>query len=575
MEIIQIDKCGISDDIIKYKFKEWILFHKNNNIVDINNFEIIQNTLQKSIRPSFQNGKFIEIEIDEIIDTNNYENINFDKDINTICNDIFCNYCINKYENEFINYIFYNKQLVGLALIDNDFGSVGAEYVFITDLLLSNSCDWYNIIYNIIMFYNNENKYEMIYINFNHYMDHHLIINDIMNILNIPYIKKDYKQKNYYVFKLKNYNYTYTNKFNINIIGYKHATKTEKDLLFNHTSNIGILFNAREKWENPVFNRYKTPINLQDIMHNVSVYDIILEKPIIINNQIDDIFIDIEINLKNHKFKLNSDQPYNLRLNKLFKKYTYSLIGYNYIYSIRCYYNDCKCKDCRKQYDLLIKDYKPITKNEETYKEWSNQYYYNYYIDYDTLSATKSNFILYNFIHNNFSYNRKQYDNFNYNKIIINKPDRQLNLEKLNILDLSYIFNNNIIEEIKNIDEIKENKKTKNIPNDTSISQNNNISNTEYNYIYLIQKYDVNLKQDLYKFGKTKRHFNERIKEHGIEGKVLIILDVENCNIIETNILKVLRNDTKINERKDRGNEYFYCDNKQYIINLILTNIYL
>ncbi len=27
-------------DIIKYKFKEWILFHKNNKIVDINNFEI-------------------------------------------------------------------------------------------------------------------------------------------------------------------------------------------------------------------------------------------------------------------------------------------------------------------------------------------------------------------------------------------------------------------------------------------------------------------------------------------------------------------------------------------------------
>ena len=56
---------------------------------------------------------------------------------------------------------------------------------------------------------------------------------------------------------------------------------------------------------------------------------------------------------------------------------------------------------------------------------------------------------------------------------------------------------------------------------------------------------------------------------------VLIILDVDDCNIIETNILKVLRNDAKINERKDIGNEYFYCDNKQYIINLILTNIHL
>ena len=91
----------------------------------------------------------------------------------------------------------------------------------------------------------------------------------------------------------------------------------------------------------------------------------------------------------------------------------------------------------------------------------------------------------------------------------------------------------------------------------------------------MIQKYDVNIKIDLYKFGKTNRHFNERIKEHGKEAKVLIILDVDDCNIVETNILKVLRTDPKINERKDIGNEYFYCDNKQYIINLILTNIHL
>ena len=97
--------------------------------------------------------------------------------------------------------------------------------------------------------------------------------------------------------------------------------------------------------------------------------------------------------------------------------------------------------------------------------------------------------------------------------------------------------------------------------------------NTEYNYIYLIQKYDVNIKKDLYKFGKTNRHFSERIKEHGKDAKILIILGVENCNIIKRNILNILRNDNKIHERKDIGNEFFYCDDKQYIKNLILTNI--
>jgi len=516
MEIVKIDKCGISDDIIKYKLKEWILFHKNNKIIDINNFEIVQNTIRK-LNPSFNNGKFIGfIEIDEIIDTNNYENINFDYYDN---------------ENKFINYILYNKQLVGIGLIDNT-----SEYIFITSLLLSDICDWYNIIYNIIMFYNNENKYKMIYINFNEYMDNHPIINDIMNILNISYFKIDYEQKNYYVFKLNNINYNYNNNFNINIIGYKHYTKTEDNLLFNHTSNIGILFNEKQKWKEKVFNKYRID-NLPDIMdHIVSVYDIILEKPIIINNQIDDIFIDIEINLKDNKFKLNNEQPYNLRLNKLLVN-TLSFIDYEYIYSISCYYNKCQCNDCKQQYKLLKKD----INNKEDFKQQINQYYYGYDLD---------NYKLYNFIQNNFKYKTKPYNNFEYNKIIIKKPDRQLNLEKLYI-----------IEEL-NI--IEENKKPKNI-------SNNNISND--NYIYLIQKFDVNLNKDLYKFGKTNRHFNERIKEHGKEAKVLIILDVDDCNSCEKNILKVLRNDTKINERNDIGTEYFYCDNKQYIINLVLKNI--
>jgi hypothetical protein len=103
--------------------------------------------------------------------------------------------------------------------------------------------------------------------------------------------------------------------------------------------------------------------------------------------------------------------------------------------------------------------------------------------------------------------------------------------------------------------------------------ENNNSIDIEYSYIYLIQKYDVNLKEDLYKFGKTNRKFTERIKEHGKESKVLIILDVKNCSKVEINILNILRNDNKINERKNIGNEYFNCDDKQYIINLILKNV--
>jgi hypothetical protein len=570
MEIVQIDKCGISDDIIKYKLKEWILFHKNNKIVDINNIEILKNTLKKTTKTIYKNKKMIDIEINEIIDINSYEEIRFDRDIYTICKDIFE---FNDFDNNFIYSIIYDKQLIGIALID---GLDDEEYIVITDLLLSNNCDWYNIIYNIIMFCNNENKFEMIYINFNHYMENHLVINDIMDILNIQYVKIDYKQKNYYMFKLEKFNYDYNKKININIIGYKYETKLEKDILFNHTSNIGILFTAKQEYNNPMFNRYKYYSKIDDIIHTISKYSIILEQPLIIDYKIDDIFIDIEINYQKQKFKLNINDPYNLRLNKLSKNYK-NLLGdkYNYIYQINCYYNNCKCNYCKFQLKSLLNEYnKYNNKNSEKYTEWINQYYYDY--DYDLLvgmSHGKSNYNLYNFIVNNLAYYRKPHINYTNAKIKINYPNKKLNLLRLNILDLSYVFeynnDNTDIKQNEDIKEIKEDiKSVSNIKNDT-------ISKTEYNYIYLIQKYDVNLKKDLYKFGKTNRHFNDRIKEHGREAKVLIILDVNDCNIVETNILKVLRNDTKINERKDIGNEYFYCDNKQYIINLILTNIYL
>ena len=134
MEILNINKCGISVDIIKYKFKEWNDFHKNNKIVDINNFEII--------------------------DKDNYEDIYEDIEFNDI---------YNKYYNNFLYAIIYNTQFIGFAIIDIRFNSTE---IFIKNLLLSNNCDWYNIIYNIIIFYD---KNDYISINFCEIMNHHTI----------------------------------------------------------------------------------------------------------------------------------------------------------------------------------------------------------------------------------------------------------------------------------------------------------------------------------------------------------------------------------------------------------------
>jgi hypothetical protein len=586
MEIVQIDKCGISDDIIKYKFKEWVDFHKNNKIVDVNNFEILKNTSVKSNRTIYKYDEIIEIEIDEIIDINNYEEISFDRDIYTICKDIFG---YKSCDNNFIYSIIYDKKLVGIALIDG----FDSDEIYITDLLLSNNCDWYNIIYNIIIFYNNKNNNEMIYINFNHYMKEHLIIEDIMKGYNFNNIhnKTEYMERNYYILKLQNTNYNYDNKYTMQIIGYRYETKQEMDILFNHTTNIGILFTDKQDCNYPVFNKYKCNYKIDEKIHTISKYSIILKQPIIIDYKIDDIYIDIYIEMNNKKFKLNINEPHNLRLNKLSIDYINMLSSYSYVYQINCYYNNCKCDYCKSQLRSLLIEYNKYNnkdnKDDKKYIELINQYYYGYY----NSSYGKSNYNLYNFIVNNLTYYRKPHKNFINEKIKLNKSIKILNLTEFNTLDLSCIFeydNNQDItlnKDVKENIDIKENIDTKEnidfkenkhkIKKSISDIKNDTTLNTEYNYIYLIQKYDVNLKKDLYKFGKTNRHFNERIKEHGREAKVLIILDVDDCNIIETNILKVLRNDTKINERKDIGNEYFYCDNKQYIINLILKNIYL
>jgi len=102
---------------------------------------------------------------------------------------------------------------------------------------------------------------------------------------------------------------------------------------------------------------------------------------------------------------------------------------------------------------------------------------------------------------------------------------------------------------------------------------NENNIKTECSYIYLIEKYDVNEKQTIFKFGKTNRNINERLKEHGREGKILLILDINDCSSIEKKILQILSNDVNIKKLKNIGNEYFYCENKSYIIEKIITNI--
>ena len=106
---------------------------------------------------------------------------------------------------------------------------------------------------------------------------------------------------------------------------------------------------------------------------------------------------------------------------------------------------------------------------------------------------------------------------------------------------------------------------------------NINIHIHTHNYIYLIEKYDMNINQVLYKIGKSNRPIHMRLKEHGSEAKILLVIDVDNCDTTESNLLTILNNDINILNRKDIGKEYFSCTDinnpRLYIKNLVIKNI--
>ena len=58
-----------------------------------------------------------------------------------------------------------------------------------------------------------------------------------------------------------------------------------------------------------------------------------------------------------------------------------------------------------------------------------------------------------------------------------------------------------------------------------------------------------------------------------MEAKILFVLEIDNCSIIECKILNILNNDKLITKRTDIGKEYFYCANKNYIKQLIILNV--
>jgi hypothetical protein len=460
-----------------------------------------------------------------IIDINNIVNKRKEiEDVNDF-EEIYCNtlskYCI-------CNCIIYNNKLVGIYLIDEAF-------LDIRNLILANDCDWFQIINLILKYYKQLNK-DIIHIDlsFNNIMDTHIIIDEIITFLKgiILYDKND--RRKYYNISLIYLDYKFNNKLIIEIIGYKDCSKNKE--LFNYKTNIAIFkreingslcswcympkrFIKKDKILNDIFNYEK---------HKFTKLEIFFENRLIITYPDNDCYIDINIIYDDIKYNLKIKNNDDLRLNKICEYNYHNYHNYHNdlktIYSLRAFNYKCICKKCSKHDDMHMINY------------------FN----------TCSEFEIYNFIEKHFSYLIKSEE--------IDLKSYNIDTKKFK-LDLLSCMNKTSENTVINVPDT--------IVPDTIVPDTNVCS-----YIYLIEKYDVNENHPIFKFGKTNRLINKRLKEHGKEAKQLIILHVNNCNFIENKILSLLKQDKNIKHLKNIGNEYFYCDNKDYLIKTIITNIY-
>lgn len=99
---------------------------------------------------------------------------------------------------------------------------------------------------------------------------------------------------------------------------------------------------------------------------------------------------------------------------------------------------------------------------------------------------------------------------------------------------------------------------------------NDDISEKKYGYLYLIKYFNLNDNRYEYKFGKTNRNPYERLKEHGHHNQIIFIEKVKDTGL-ENHIKNIIKNDENIEIVK--GEEYYYCDDEDYIRYLIITEI--
>jgi hypothetical protein len=97
---------------------------------------------------------------------------------------------------------------------------------------------------------------------------------------------------------------------------------------------------------------------------------------------------------------------------------------------------------------------------------------------------------------------------------------------------------------------------------------NENICKKTDGYIYLIEQIQPEDLKSIYKIGKTTQDDpNKRLKNYGnsYARNELVLEKVTNCHLLENILINELKNDNLIT-KCNMGNEYFYCNDKEYII---------
>lgn len=490
-----IKDCPISEDIIKYKYKE-------------------------------------------IIDSHNIDKKYIFKDVYDIYNN-------------FGYIITYNSRIIGY------YNHYNNDY---KDLLLCLNCDWYKAINilrrvideeNDVLFHcvngivvddsddeNYDKNYEVIHLSFDKIMCQYAIINDILDYFG--YIQKYIDKKSeslYFLIPCKKYIDTFRDSLKINIVGYDDYDRKNK--IFDYMSKIKIYQYIDEDFrshycDDSLYKKItlnkKNKNNKNNKKHENYIYQIIFDEPLLFaseKNEFDiQISIDILFNNKVIPMGMNSiNRNIDFKLNDFLINQRYVYDCTYYIDTLICEKYICNCIICEEikiQYNI----------KKSCFCNNSQKLLFNEIEKIDSRHKTK------------LQKNRHMFEKFIYYEI-----------EKPYIFNIYY--NTNIFD-------------TK-FENNGNIDENENEYDNLHSYIYLIEKFDLNKNKSIYKFGKSKRPIHNRLKEHGQEAKILLILHLEDCDMVEKNILKILKNDKNI--KKEHGNEYFSYDDKYYIIDKIIKNI--